>query len=350
MSVFNAPKFQKPGFRLALVASILAIIVVLLGTFTRLVDAGLGCPDWPGCYGQLLWVNSVGEISQAEALYPGNPVEVDKARLEMTHRFLAGALGLIIVSLAVISWRQRDNENMPFRLPTLILFLVAWQILFGMWTVTLKLWPQVVTMHMLGGVVTFSLLWLLALRLDDQRWKMPAEVISSLTQIKPWVIIAIVITGLQILLGAWTSSNYAAFACPDFPTCQNQWWPEMDLRNGFNILQSIGPNYLGGVLESDARVAIHVIHRSGALVTSIYLFALCCRLFAVKDRRARRMALIIFTVLFMQLVFAVGNVELMAPLITALIHTMGSIVLLLTLVTLATKVWTAKQEYQRLES
>jgi heme a synthase len=350
MPVFNTPKFQKPGFRLALVASLLAIIVVLLGTFTRLVDAGLGCPDWPGCYGKILWVNGADEISQAEALYPESPVEVDKAWLEMAHRFLAGALGLIIVSLAVMSWRQRDNENMPFRLPTFILFLVAWQVLFGMWTVTLRLWPQVVTAHMLAGIATFSLLWLLTLRLDDQRWKMPAEVMGRLTQIKPWIVGAIVIIGIQILLGGWTSSNYAAFACLDFPTCQSQWWPEMDLKNGFNLLQSTGPNYLGGVLESDARVAIHVIHRVGALVTSIYLLILCGFLLSIRDRRTRRMALIIFTVLFMQLAFAVGNIALMAPLITAMTHTTGSVVLLLTLVTLATKVWTAKQEYKRSES
>ena len=350
MPVFNTPKFQKPGFRLALVASALAALVVLLGTFTRLLDAGLGCPDWPGCYGSLLWINGVEEIIQAEALYPGSPVEIDKTWLEMTHRFLAGALGLIIVSLAVMSWRQRDNENMPFRLPTLILFLVAWQVLFGMWTVTLRLWPQVVTTHMLGGVATFSLLWLLTLRLDDQRWKMTVEVMSKIAQIKPWVVVAIVITGVQMLLGAWTSSNYAAFACPDFPTCQDRWWPEMDLKSGFNILQGIGPNYLGGVLESDARVAIHMIHRLGALATSIYLLALCGLLLAIKDRRVRRMALIIFAVLFVQLAVAVGNVELMAPLVTAMTHTTGSTVLLLTLVTLATKVWTAKQEYQRLES
>jgi heme a synthase len=350
MPVFNTPKFQKPGFRLALVASLLAIIVVLLGTFTRLIDAGLGCPDWPGCYGKLLWINGAADISQAEALYPGSPVEVDKAWLEMIHRVLAGILGLIIVSLAVMSWRQRDNENMPFRLPTLILFLVAWQILFGMWTVTLKLWPQVVTAHMLAGVATFSLLWLLTLRLDDQRWKMSAEVVGKLAKIKPWVVAAIVILGIQILLGGWTSSNYAAFSCLDFPTCQNQWWPEMDLKNGFNLLHSTGPNYLGGVLESDARVAIHVIHRLGALVTSVYLLILCGLLLTVRDRRVRRMAIIIFTALFMQLAIAVGNVALMAPLITAITHTIGSSALLLTLVTLATKVWTAKQEYQRLES
>ena len=349
MSVFNTLKYQKPGFKLALVATILATLVILLGTFTRLVDAGLGCPDWPGCYGKVFWVNSANEISQAEMLYPDSSVEVDKAGLEMIHRFLAGVLGLIIVSLAVISWRQRDNENAPFRLPTFILFLVAWQILFGMWTVTLKLWPQIVTLHMLGGVVTFSLLWLLTLRLDDQCWKISAKVMGKLTQVKPWVIIAIVITGVQMLLGAWTSSNYAAFACPDFPTCQGQWWPEMDLKKGFNLFQSIGPNYLGGLLESDARVAIHVIHRLGALLTSVYLLGLCGLLLIIKDRRVRRMAIIVFVVLFMQLALAISNVALMSPLIIAITHTTVSVVLLLTLVTLATKVWTATLEYQRPE-
>lgn len=343
MSAFNTPKFRKPGFKLALIATVLASIVILLGIFTRLLDAGLGCPGWPSCYGGELLATEVGGISSAS-------IEADKASLDMIHRVLAGALGLFIISLAVISWRQRENENIPFRLPTLILFLVAWEVLFGMWTVTLRLWPLIVTVHMLAAMTMLSLLWVLTLRLDNKHWAISNGPLNKVLKLKPWVLAAIVITTIQILLGAWTSSNYAAFACPDFPTCQNTWWPEMDLKNGFNIIQSIGPNYLGGVMESEARVAIHVVHRLGALVTSVYLLILCGLLQAIKDWRVRRMGLVIFVVLVLQLGIAIGNIALMLPLVTAITHNIGSALLLLTLATLATKVWTAKPEYQRLES
>jgi len=343
MSVFNTPEFRKPGFKLALIATILASIVILLGIVTRLLDAGLGCPGWPSCYGGQLLISEVGEI-------PSAGIEADKASLDMIHRFLAAALGLLIISLAVISWRQRDNENIPFRLPTLILFLVAWEVLFGMWTVTLSLWPLIVTVHMLAAMTMLSLLWVLTLRLDNKNWEMYSAPLKKVLRLKPWLFAAIVIITVQILLGAWTSSNYAAFACPDFPTCQNVWWPEMDLKNGFNLAQSIGPNYLGGMMESEARVAIHVIHRLGALMTSVYLLILCGLLLVIKDWRVRRMGLVIFVVLVLQLGLAVGNIALMVPLVTAITHNIGSALLLLTLVTLATRVWTAKPEYQRLES
>lgn len=343
MAVFNTPEFRKPGFKLALIATILASIVILLGIVTRLLDAGLGCPGWPSCYGGELMTSEVGEI-------PSTGIEADKASLDMIHRFLAAALGLFIISLAVISWRQRDNENIPFRLPTFILFLVAWEVLFGMWTVTLSLWPLIVTVHMLAAMTMLSLLWVLTLRLDNKNWEMYSAPLKKVLRLKPWLLAALVIITVQILLGAWTSSNYAAFACPDFPTCQDAWWPEMDFKNGFNLAQSIGPNYLGGVMESEARVAIHVIHRLGALMTSVYLLILCGLLLVIKDWRVRRMGLVIFVVLVLQLGLAVGNIALMVPLVTAITHNIGSALLLLTLVTLATRVWTAKPEYQRLES
>ena len=170
MALLNAPKNRKRGATLALVAVCLTVVVVMLGAFTRLVDAGLGCPDWPGCYGHMFWPNDVEEINRAEALFPDTPVESHKTWPEMVHRYFAGTLGLLIVGLALIGWKKTD-EDYPFRLPILMLFVVVWQALFGMWTVTLKLWPQVVTIHLFGGVSTLALTWLLALRLDNYRWQ-----------------------------------------------------------------------------------------------------------------------------------------------------------------------------------
>ena len=148
---------NKPGFRLAAGATLFAVFVVGLGAFTRLVDAGLGCPDWPGCYGHLLWPNEADEIAVANAAYPDMPVELDKTWPEMVHRYLAGGLGLLILALAAIALRHREKDSYPFRLPLLLLILVIWQAVFGMWTVTLKLWPQIVSIHLLGGFTTLTL-------------------------------------------------------------------------------------------------------------------------------------------------------------------------------------------------
>ncbi len=340
-------QFQS-AYRLAAVATIVAATVVVLGAFTRLSDAGLGCPDWPGCYGHLLWPDEAHEIARAEERFPGSKVEQDKTWPEMVHRYFATALGMLIVGLAFMAWRYRDTMAFPFRLPLLLLFLVVWQGLFGMWTVTLKLWPQVVTLHLLGGISTFSLIFLLALRLSDDRWVLMESSWQKLKKYKPWLIGGVVILFFQIALGGWLSSNYAAFACGDFPKCQGQWLPAMEVAGGFNILQSVGPNYLGGLMTSEARVAIHFVHRVGALVTSIYLFGFCLGLFFVGDRRVSRMAIIIFSALLVQVGLGISNVLLAIPLLVAVLHNAGAALLMLTLVTLGVKMWTARQHRENL--
>ncbi len=329
------------GAKLALVATLLAVVVVLLGAFTRLVDAGLGCPDWPGCYGQALWPNEAHEIERAEKLFPDAPVEADKVWPEMVHRYFAGTLGVLIAVLAVIGWRNSADEHYPFRLPVLMLFVVVWQAMFGMWTVTLKLWPQVVTAHLMGGMTTLALCWLLTLRLHHKRWQLEAGNWVRLQKFRPWLIVGIIIVFLQIMLGGWTSANYAAFACPDFPTCHNEWLPAMDLSAGFNVFQSIGPNYLGGLLENDARVAIHFMHRVGALVTTIYLCILAASLWRIAERKLRQSLVVLFLVLVLQLTLGISNVLFQIPLPIAVAHNGGGALLLLTMVFLATRVWMA---------
>lgn len=193
-----------------------------------------------------------------------------------------------------------------------------------------------------GGVSVFALIWLLLLRLDDQRWKLPDVMVAKLCRLRPWVITGVVVVVIQILLGGWTSSNYAAFACPDLPLCQGQLIPEMHFADGFNIAQKIGPNYLGGLMDNEARTAIHFIHRLGALVTTLYLMTLCGVLLAIKEPRIRRMGMIILSALGVQIVLGLGNVLFMIPLTLAVLHNAGGAILLLTLVTLAMKIWTVK--------
>ena len=337
----------RPGYRVALIATCLAALVVMLGAFTRLSDAGLGCPDWPGCYGHLTWPTEVHETARANELYPEMPVDTDKTWPEMVHRYFASTLGLFIVALSVIAWRHREARNYPFRLPLFLLFLVVWQGMFGMWTVTLKLWPQVVTVHLLGGISTLSLLWLLTLRLNNKRWTADADSWAKLQGLRSALIVGVVIVFIQIALGGWISSNYAAVACLDFPTCHGEWWPAMDLAKGFDVTQEIGPNYLGGLLESEARVAIHMVHRLGAIVTSLYLMIFCAMLFKIAYPEARRMAMVILVVLVAQVSLGITNILLVIPLPVAVLHNAGGALLLMSLVTLGTKIWMADKPVEQ---
>ena len=323
-------KNNLPGFRLALMAFVLAFVVVGLGAFTRLVDAGLGCPDWPGCYGHLLWPDQEHEIALANRAFPDTPVIDGKAWPEMVHRYFAGILGLLILAIAVVAVRKRSIQGYPFRQPLFMLVLVVVQALFGMWTVTLKLWPQVVTLHLMGGFATLALLAVLMQRLSGYRWVAPVDTIEKLLNLKPWLILGIVVVAVQVSLGGWTASNYAAFAClpGEFPSCQGSYWPDMDFLQGFNILQDIGPNYLGGLLDNEARTAIHYIHRTGALITTVYLlilFFLCLR---TGYKPMAKSALFMLVVLAVQVILGVGNVMMAMPLAIAVAHNIVGAVLL----------------------
>ena len=315
----------KPGFRLALFATLLAAVVVLLGAYTRLTHAGLGCPDWPGCYGFIGVPMSEHKQALAEARFPEAPVEVEKGWNEMVHRYFAGSLGLVILGLAVQALRRRGEPGQPLKLPLLLLGVVVLQAAFGMWTVTLKLWPQVVTAHLMGGFTTLALLWLLTLRLSGACPLLP--VIS--TRLRALAALALALVVGQIALGGWVSSNYAAVACVDLPTCHGQWWPAMDFANGFHLTQHIGPNYLGGQLDSDARTAIHMSHRLGALLVTLVLLLLAWRLRAAGQGR---LAAVLLVALGIQISLGISNVLLHLPLAVAVAHNAGGASLLLVLV------------------
>ncbi|TBV03310.1 COX15/CtaA family protein [Phytopseudomonas dryadis] len=315
----------KRGYRLALFATLLAVVVVLLGAYTRLTHAGLGCPDWPGCYGFLGVPMSEHKQLLAGERFPETPLEVAKGWYEMIHRYFAAALMLLAAALVARALRHRGEPGQPLKLPLLILALLVVQAAFGMWTVTLKLWPQVVTAHLLGGFAILAALFLLTLRLSAWR---PA--ITPLTaQLRGLALGALLLVIGQIALGGWVSSNYAAVACVDLPTCHGEWWPRMDFANGFHLTQHIGPNYLGGQLDSDARTAIHMAHRLGALLVTLVLGLLAWRLHRAGDSR---LGGVLLAALALQVGLGIGNVLLHLPLLVAVAHNAGGAALLLTLV------------------
>ena len=325
----------KPSYKLVQLAVLLAFCVVVLGAFTRLKDAGLGCPDWPTCYGHALWPKTAEQIAAAEQAYPDAPFEHAKAWPEVVHRYFAGSLGFLIVLIAALAIKHRGQPNQPFKLPLFLLALVIAQGLFGMWTVTLKLWPQVVTGHLLGGFSTLALLWLLQQRLDNRSWPAPSVSLHHWRALKPWAMLGLVLVVCQILLGGWTSTNYAALACPDFPTCQQQWVPPMDFSKGFNFAQEIGPNYLGGQMDGDARIAIHISHRLGAIVVFCYLLFLVRKLYRhAGGADMRQLASVILGLLLLQISLGITNVLAHLPLAVAVAHNACGALLLLSLISL----------------
>ncbi|HEU0223903.1 MAG TPA: COX15/CtaA family protein [Steroidobacteraceae bacterium] len=251
--------------RAALAATVLCAIVVVVGAWVRLTNAGLGCPDWPGCYGHVHPSQLVDRVSEINAENPDRPFDYQKALNEMVHRYIVGALGLLVLALAAMSvWNRRDPAQ-PRVLPWLLLGLLVFQALLGMWTVTLLLKPLIVTLHLLGGLATLGLLWWLALPPERRELKAAERPVRRLA------IVAAVVVLAQISLGGWTSTNYAAAACADFPTCHGKWWPDMDFRNAFVLWRGLGIDYEGGVLDAPARVAIHYTHRLGAWLTALVL-------------------------------------------------------------------------------
>ena len=294
----------------------------MLGAYTRLVDAGLGCPDWPGCYGGFGAPGSAAEVARAEAAYPDAPVDTAKAWTEMVHRYAATALGVLILAIMAATLRA----GLPWRLPLALVVLVVAQGAFGAWTVTLKLWPQVVTVHLLGGFATLALLWLLASSMRPPSWR-PSRRVRGPAALALAAVVA------QVALGGWLTANYAGLACPDFPKCHGAWIPAMNIGEGFDIAQTVGPNYLGGLLSGDARVAIHVVHRVGALVVLAAVGWLAWRV------GHRRSAWLLGGVLIAQFGFGAANVLLALPLPVAVLHNAGAAALLLVVVAVNQAAW-----------
>lgn len=304
---------------LASLALVLALIVVSMGAWVRLSDAGLGCPDWPGCYGQLIGVpEAAHEVTRAEAAF-GKPVEAPKAWKEMIHRYAAGTLGLCILGLAVLAWRQRARRG-PW-LEAALLAVVIGQALLGMLTVTKLLKPVIVTSHLLGGMTTLAMLALLWLR--EHRPARPATTSAGLRLLAAGALLAVLI---QIALGGWVSSNYAAAICADFPTCQGSWWPEMDTHHAFTLDRELGATASGALLPGAALTAIHFTHRLFAAVVLIFVGSLGVQL--CRQLLLRRHGIVLLAALALQIGLGIANVLLKLPLPLAVAHNTGAALLL----------------------
>jgi cytochrome c oxidase assembly protein subunit 15 len=314
--------------RIVKAAICLTLIVIILGAWVRLTGAGLGCPDWPGCYGELTWPKTEESVAAANQRWAERPVETGKAIREMVHRYFAGALGLMVLALAVGAWVRRGQPGQPVVLPLVLLVIVTAQAALGAFTVTLLLKPAIVTSHLVGGFTTFSLLvWLYwRTRPDPVRINLPQR------KLKRPALIAMTFLIGQILLGGWVSTNYAALACPDFPTCMGELWPEQNYSEGFDLWRDLGVDYQGGILDQPSRMAIHVAHRIGAiLVLGVFGWLLWTM---INTPGMGRWTAAVGGLLTVQVALGLANVLAGLPLYVAVAHNAVAALLLVTMLSL----------------
>jgi cytochrome c oxidase assembly protein subunit 15 len=320
---------------LNLAALLLCTIVVVLGAYVRLTDAGLGCPDWPTCYGHMTAGGARDNPDASNAAFPERPLHYGKALREMTHRYAASTLGLIVVMMTALAWLNRGSGLFPVRLTSILLITVIAQGALGMLTVTWLLKPLIVTLHLLGGMTTLALLWWLWLRPEQRPVHVPTPALRT------FAVVGLAVLVLQIALGGWTSSNYAAVACPDFPTCQGSWWPNAQFDQAFILWRGLGIDYEGGVLDHPARVAVHLTHRLGALVTTIVLASLALLSIRRGARKPRLAGFAVLAALGLQVVIGITTVVRGFPLLWATAHNAGAALLLLGVVALIRYLWPA---------
>ena len=376
-AAMNKPTVYKHFHRIAWLAVALATCVIVFGAFVRLSNAGLSCPDWPTCYGKAAWPTHAEQVVDHVATEI-RPVEPSKAWREQFHRMIAGLLGVLVLALALLAMCKRPRgwllvvgaalavavaiplymrgmhmaasalaiigealllfgalrwSNLDLaRTSTLTLAVIIFQALLGMWTVTWLLKPIVVMGHLLGGLLTFSLLVWMAWRATD----IPIQVAGA-TKLRRLLVIGLALLGVQIALGGWTSANYAALACgTDFPKCAGQWWPAHDFREGFVLWRGIGVDYEGGILDNQARIAIQLAHRIVAVLVSGHLLVVAGRL--LRSPGLRGWGALLGLLLFAQVGLGIANVLLSLPLHVAVLHNAGATALLFVLVTLLARV------------
>ena len=316
---------------LSLFGICLAFVVIALGAWTRLVDAGLGCPDWPGCYGFVVFPTNEAEIALAEARYPTFPYDINKAIPEVVHRYFAAALGFLAIIMVYYSFKQNENKNIRRWTIGLLIFICC-QGLFGYLTVSLLLLPIIVTAHLFGGFTTLTLFFLIFL----MSGKFDILEKMAIPKLKTIAVIALIVLLFQIFLGVWTSTNYASLACADFPTCQGSYMPEMDFKNGFNLNQEVGPNYLYGLLDNPSRVAIHYSHRVSAILVTLVFLILISKLWF---SNAAPLASTIGILLITQISLGIINVVYVLPLYVAIAHNLVAALLLLSIFTVNYLAW-----------
>ncbi|CAH6990418.1 Heme A synthase, cytochrome oxidase biogenesis protein Cox15-CtaA [Vibrio chagasii] len=319
------------------VTILLTLTVIVLGAYTRLSDAGLGCPDWPGCYGKLTVPSDAQAVNQANLQFPERALEADKAWIEMIHRYFAGSLGLLI--FVVVAWCIKKNITSA-GLPLLIAATVIFQALLGMWTVTLKLMPVVVMAHLMGGFTLLSLLCLLYCRLSNFQTRFGETTYSATSKFAALLGLMVVIG--QILLGGWTSSNYAALVCTQLPICEGNWTSYLDFKNAFDFAQHGHDNYEFGVLEYPARLTIHIMHRFGAIVATITVLMVVYQLWKLGQTVHQKLGVIVALVLAVQVSLGISNVWFHLPISVAVLHNLVAAMLLVSLVVTNFVVWQRK--------
>jgi heme a synthase len=311
--------------KLAWVTAFLTLDLIMFGSFTRLTDSGLGCPDWPGCYGHSNPLSAGEQIRAAETALPSGPVTMTKAWIEMAHRYFAMGVGVLIILLTVHAWRAAGAGG---RAPWLATAALAWVIVqggFGALTVTMRLQPAIVTLHLLGGVGLLGLLTWLALR----QQVLPV-IAAEARALRPLAALALLVVVVQIALGGWVSTNYAVLACPDFPLCQGQWLPPMDFAHGFTLWRELGLTAGGELIPFQALVAVHWTHRVFALLVVAVLGLLIWRSWSVAG--LQRLARGLLALLAMQVLTGMSNIVLSWPLLLAVAHSGGAALMLATLV------------------
>ena len=309
--------------KLSFVGALFTLIVISLGAWVRLTDAGLGCPDWPGCYGLLTTPDTVDELAKAREYYPNADVDVGKAWREMLHRYMAGLLGLYVFFITYVSIKYSKRS---YTLPVLISILIIIQAIMGMLTVTMLVKPTIVTTHLFFGMLTATLLFINSLKYSNismSSEKIPAIALIIITI--TWVFLII-----QILLGGWTSTNYASLACTDFPKCLDQWYPkEMIFNEAFNVINLPDVNYEGGILAYGAKVAIHYSHRITALIlTFVFISALYVVFKLNKHSLLKKLMSISIIFFILQVILGISNVAYSLPLNIAVWHTMNAAILM----------------------
>ncbi|MFC1519924.1 heme A synthase [Pseudomonadota bacterium] len=307
--------------------------VILMGAYTRLSDAGLGCPDWPGCYGHLVVPSAPDAIAKVETAFPNQTLEPDKAWLEMIHRYIAGTLGLLILTILIICLKRADA---PKKLPILISALLLFQAALGMWTVTMKLMPIVVMGHLIGGFSLFALLLLLYLRTRPLR--IPGGDTYA-RKLAPFAMVCLIVLAVQIILGGWTSSNYAALACTALPICEGNWVDNLQFADAFSPFQGTHPSFEYGILEYPARMTIHVTHRIWGMITAACLVWLGFKLLKARSHTIRKSAWLLFALVIIQVGLGISNIVMHLPLGIAVSHNGGAALLLLTVIFINYALW-----------
>ncbi|MES2282190.1 MAG: COX15/CtaA family protein [Pseudomonadota bacterium] len=312
---------------LTLVTLFLTFDLVIFGAFTRLTDSGLGCPDWPGCYGHASPVGAQVHIETAQTAMPTGPVTHSKAWIEMIHRYLATGVGVLILTLTATSWLERKRIQISPWWPTFTLIWVCLQGAFGALTVTMKLFPAIVTMHLLGGLVLLALLKIQSVRYAQAQGEQSAVPVSD--RVRTLVLVTFALLWLQIALGGWVSTNYAVLACTDFPSCQGSLWPAMDFKQGFTLWRELGAGRDGANISFQALTAIHYVHRLSAYIVFVAMLVLAARLNRIRALRGQAQWLLGLALL--QVATGLGNVLLGWPMAAAVMHTGGAAALVIVL-------------------